>query len=80
MENVDRRKAIQGTIEKIQKDLFDTAENNFILLYQYDTGKVTIFFNRVARLFGLDFSNGRPTTMNELINMIVENMDKNWWK
>lgn len=80
MESTDKRKAIQGTIEAIQRDLFDLVEHNFIILYQYDTGKVNIFFKRVAKLFELDFSEKRPDTMNQLVSMIVESMDKDWWK
>ena len=77
---IDKKLTVTRTIETIQKDLFDTIEHNFILLYQYDTGKVNIFFNRIERLFNLDFSKERPTNTNQLVDIIIKSMEKDWWK
>lgn len=77
----DKRESIIETLTVIQKEIFDfkKVEENLILLYQYPTSKVSTFYSRIERLFDMKIDN-RPSTLNELVSMIIEATKKDWWK
>lgn len=77
----DKTEKLLDMIELIQKEIFnfDKIEMNLILLYQYPTSKVNLFYSRIERLFGVTLEH-RPDTVNNLIGIIIEQTKESWWK
>lgn len=77
----DKSEHLLEMIEVIQKEIFDIKklEPNLILLYQYPTSKVNLFYSRIERLYGIKLEH-RPDTVNNLIGIIIEQTKESWWK
>ncbi len=70
------------TLERLQKEAIEIKipEYDLILLYQYPTAKVNLFYERVEKLFKIEFKE-RPDTLYEMARLILSKTNhKNWWE
>jgi hypothetical protein len=80
MENTDKYNLIK-VLEQLQKDVFNltTPQNDLLSLYANPTKTVSFFYYKVEAMFDIVFEE-RPTTINDMADIILEQEDRKKWK
>jgi hypothetical protein len=81
MENTNHKKTILKVLQQIQRDTFhtDVTQNDLMTLYAKPTSIVNFFYNKIEATFEVKFEE-RPTTLDEMADIIMEQENKNNWK